>query len=633
MENRNSKFLTKAINILMAVVLLVGLTGGALAVEAQDIIALKPGVNEFTYDVVIGPIEEPFASAQFDISVSDANELTATGISFTPEIQQTSSGRVNTITDGGVANGNQVTYKAGFLSVENQYQGLLAVCSITFRYTGNTAQTITINNLETVRFTGNQDDEGLPELEKKTESWSKTITVMRDNSRDKTATPTANPLPGTYSSARQVTLLCQTPGAKIYYTTDGSTPTRSSILYTGTITVSTTKTIKAIAVKDGYDDSDVAVFAYTISGGGDPEPLPKAASPAASPVPGIYNSAIEVTLSSATAGASIYYTSDGSTPSSSSLPYTGAITISSTCTIKAIAIKDGYEASDVAVLNYTIYTSGGDSPTVSKAAAPKASPAPGNYTSAIQITLSSTTAGAKIYYTTDGSTPTSSSTLYSKPISLNESATVKAIAIADGYENSAVATFAYTIAATAEPPDFKDVDENYLWARDAIRNLAARGVILGDGKGNFKPQDYITRADFVVMLTRLVVLDVPGNAGFDDVENGRYYTLAISKAYEAGLVKGTGGNNFNPHGYITRQDAFTVIYRLIEYLEKADDASQALSSFKDGTEVSSYAQKAISFLAGKGIVQGSNGYLKPLDNITRAEMAVLLDRLVKVFGI
>lgn len=79
------------------------------------------------------------------------------------------------------------------------------------------------------------------------------------------ATPTATPVAGTYTGSQSVTLATATEGADIYYTTDGSAPTTSSTKYSGAITVSTTTTIKAIAVKDGMEDSDVLTAAYTIS--------------------------------------------------------------------------------------------------------------------------------------------------------------------------------------------------------------------------------------------------------------------------------------------------------------------------------------------------------------------------------
>ena len=80
----------------------------------------------------------------------------------------------------------------------------------------------------------------------------------------KAATPAAAPVPGTYTSAQNVALLCATDGAAIHYTTGGSTPTSSSPLYDSPINITQTTTLKAIAVKNGMSNSDVMTAVYTI---------------------------------------------------------------------------------------------------------------------------------------------------------------------------------------------------------------------------------------------------------------------------------------------------------------------------------------------------------------------------------
>ena len=85
------------------------------------------------------------------------------------------------------------------------------------------------------------------------------------------ATPTFSPAAGTYTEVQSVTLSCETEDAAIYYTTNGDAPTTSSTLYDGAISVGESMTIKAIAVKDGMDDSNVASATYTINLPADPE--------------------------------------------------------------------------------------------------------------------------------------------------------------------------------------------------------------------------------------------------------------------------------------------------------------------------------------------------------------------------
>jgi hypothetical protein len=161
------------------------------------------------------------------------------------------------------------------------------------------------------------------------------------------ATPTFNPSPGTYTAPQSVTLSDTTPGATIHYTTDGSTPTTSSPVYTAAIAVNTTTTINAIAAASAFSNSAVASGTYVIN-------LPTAATPTFSPLPGTYSTAQSVTLSDTTPGATIYYTTDGSTPTVSSTKYTTPIAVSTTTTIKAIAAASGYNNSAVATGVYVI---------------------------------------------------------------------------------------------------------------------------------------------------------------------------------------------------------------------------------------------------------------------------------------
>jgi hypothetical protein len=82
------------------------------------------------------------------------------------------------------------------------------------------------------------------------------------------ATPTFTPAGGTYTSAQTVTISDATSGAKIYYTTNGATPTTASTLYSGPVTVSASETLKAIATATGFTTSSVGTAAYTINSGG-----------------------------------------------------------------------------------------------------------------------------------------------------------------------------------------------------------------------------------------------------------------------------------------------------------------------------------------------------------------------------
>ena len=191
--------------------------------------------------------------------------------------------------------------------------------------------------------------------ESKTESTAGYAPVqlykLSSSSAASVATPTFSVAEGTYNAAQSVTISCATSGVSIYYTTDGSTPSSNSNVYSSAVSIGQTTTLKAIAIK-GSDESDVASATYTL----------KVATPTFSPAGGSYTSTQNVSISCATAGASIYYTTDNSTPTTSSTLYNGAISVSSTTTIKAIAVKSNWSNSEMASATYTI--SGGDTPTL-----------------------------------------------------------------------------------------------------------------------------------------------------------------------------------------------------------------------------------------------------------------------------
>ncbi|UED69815.1 chitobiase/beta-hexosaminidase C-terminal domain-containing protein [Brevibacillus sp. HD3.3A] len=265
-------------------------------------------------------------------------------------------------------------------------------------------------------------------------SESYTITPLP---QPQVATPTAAPDSGAVLVGTTVTLQTTTPGATIYYTTDGNTPTTSSNVYSTPIPITGAVTIKAIAVLAGMTDSTVMSESYTIT----PLPQPQVATPTAAPSGGAVPSGTMVALSTTTPGATIYYTTDGNTPTTSSNVYNNsAIPVNSAMTIKAIAVKAGMTDSTVMSESYTITPL--PQPQV---ATPTAAPGSGMVTPGTPVTLKTTTPGATIYYTTDGSTPTASSDVYSTAIPVNSALTIKAMATKSGMTDSSVMTESYSI--------------------------------------------------------------------------------------------------------------------------------------------------------------------------------------------
>jgi len=152
------------------------------------------------------------------------------------------------------------------------------------------------------------------------------------------ATPVFTPPGGSYSSTQSVTITDPTRGSAIYYTLDGTTPTAASKVYSVPISVTATETIKAIAAAPGFANSAVGTAAYTIT-------APQAATPVVMQT---------ITITEATTGATVYYTTDGSTPTTASAKYTGPLMLSSSAVLKFIAIAPNYSQSPVRTVTDTI---------------------------------------------------------------------------------------------------------------------------------------------------------------------------------------------------------------------------------------------------------------------------------------
>jgi hypothetical protein len=316
--------------------------------------------------------------------------------------------------------------------------------------------------------------------------------------------PIFSPAGGTYTSAQSVTISDATSGATIYYTNDGTTPTTSSAAYTGPIAVSSTETLEAFAVITG-GTSTVVSASYTIN------LLPVVATPTFSPAGGTYTSAQSVTISDATSGATIYYTTNGTTPTASSAAYTGPITVSSTETLKAIAAATGYDDSAVASAAYNVTP-----PT--RASTPTFSPPAGTYTSAQSVTISDATSGATIYYTTDGTTPGTSSAVYTGPITVSSMETLEAIGVATGDTDSAVASAVYTISSSlpsVATPTFSPAAGTYTSAQSVTISDATAGATIYFTTNGITPGTSSTRYTVPIAVSATETLEAIAIAAGD----------------------------------------------------------------------------------------------------------------------
>lgn len=230
---------------------------------------------------------------------------------------------------------------------------------------------------------------------------------------------------------------------------------------------------------------------------------PEVNMPIANPSAGAYASNVEVTLSCPMPGASVYYTLDPELPSDAWIEYTSPIQITENCTLKAIARHADYPESNVFAAFYQI---------VPPVAELVISPLGGIYSSAIMVSLTSPNPGAQIRYTIDGTEPTSNSTLYTQPIYVEYSTTVKAKAYANGMNPSNLVTATYNITGTVANPIVSPPGGTYTTAQYVVLSCSTPYTELRYTLNGTDPLSNSTIYSSPILIANSAVLKVRGYA-------------------------------------------------------------------------------------------------------------------------
>lgn len=186
-----------------------------------------------------------------------------------------------------------------------------------------------------------------------------------------------------------------------------------------------------------------------------------------------------------------------------------------------------------------------------------------------------------------------------------------------------------TVTTPTASSRFSDMGQ-YGWAAASADFLAENGITTGTGDGRYDPAGLMTRGDFVLMLYRAFDLPKASGYSFDDVPVDSYYANAIASAKNQGIAKGSDGK-FEPAGALTRQDAMVLLHRTLDAVGRGlgNGWSLSLLSFTDGSSVAEYAQGPVAALVKAGVIQGDDsGRLNPTGSLNRAEMAVILHRVL-----
>lgn len=170
---------------------------------------------------------------------------------------------------------------------------------------------------------------------------------------------------------------------------------------------------------------------------------------------------------------------------------------------------------------------------------------------------------------------------------------------------------------------FKDTKGH--WAEKSIEEAVSLEIIKGYSDGRFKPDAKVSRAEFISMLNRALGNTTTGSISFGDVSGSAWFYYDVAKAVTAGFVDGFSDGTFRPEAFITRQEAAVMLARLLP----AYGYTTSLSRFSDYRSVASWAETAMTKMAGKGYISGySDGKIHPLDSLTRAQAAKIITEIV-----
>ncbi len=321
-------------------------------------------------------------------------------------------------------------------------------------------------------------------------------------------------------------------------------------------------------------------------------------------------SGFEVTMT-ADPGAKIYYSTDGSIPSTE---YTGKLTLKPNEEIQAFACFEinhgrsetvGRTMPSVTLLPPTIRSENG------------------------KFYIENPNENGSVYYTVDGSLPTQDGILYVDAIAWYRGA-LTCCPMGGGQWGRPV-----TYYVSENGSVFLDVMPEE-WYFDEMDWAACEGFLKGVEPYYFRPKTSLTRAMFVTMLYRLMEQQghnmVAGTSGeFPDVNSGEWYEKAVDWSVSRGIVMGYEDGSFRPNRAISREEMCVILNRLLVALDYEVEVAEI--HFEDGAEISPWAEEAVSCLAALEIIKGmEDNCFRPKNTATRAEAATVLHRLYNVIA-
>ena len=214
---------------------------------------------------------------------------------------------------------------------------------------------------------------------------------------------------------------------------------------------------------------------------------------------------------------------------------------------------------------------------------------------------------------------------------MTHNGTIMKNAIAKGNKAYGVTKSFSEFAITENPVNFDDMETH--WAKNSVEFLAAREIVNGVAPGCFAPEQTVTRAEFLKMLTYSIdwlVLNQASYSRFSDVEPGLWYADSVAWAENAGVTQGYPDGTFGINNPITRQEMAVLLDRFAGAVGLSFDEITEATSFTDHDDIADYAVVAVYRMQQAGVIQGKGGdVFDPLGYATRAEAARMIEGLIE----